>query len=272
MIKNTNNDRVEVQIKDDIAYVYLNRPDKHNAIDMDMFITIRSTINKLKADRTIRAVIVSGRGEDFCTGLDIKAVMKSKTAPLKLLFKLLPWRANLAQYVSTGWRGVSAPVIMVVHGRCWGGGLQIALGGDIRIAKPDSSIAIMEARWGLIPDMGGTIALKEVVRLDIAKELAMTGKVINGEQALHYGIVTHVDENPYDAATRLAKEICNFSPDAVSATKKLYNKSWWSSPGLALLRESYYQIKILIGKNSRIKAYNQTHQDKPKKFSKRQNW
>lgn len=266
------NDRIDVKVKDDIAHVYLNRPEKHNAIDMNMFIAIRATINKLKSNRSIRVVIVSGKGEDFCTGLDIKAVMKSKSAPLKLLFKWLPWRANLAQYVSIGWRDVSAPVIMVVHGRCWGGGLQIALGGDIRVATPDASIAIMEARWGLIPDMGGTIALRELVKLDVAKELAMTGKEVSGAQALEYGIITHVSENPYDAAMIIAQEMITNSPDAIAATKKLYNKSWWSKPGLALLRESFYQIKILLGKNSKIKAYNQTHQDTPKEFSKRRKW
>jgi enoyl-CoA hydratase/carnithine racemase len=161
---------------------------------------------------------------------------------------------------------------MVIQGRCWGGGLQIALGGDIRVATPTASIAIMEARWGLIPDMGGTIALRELVKLDVAKELAMTGRVVSGEEALEYGMITHVNENPYDAAMILAKEMIISSPDAIAATKKLYNKSWWSTPGLALLRESFYQIKILIGKNCKIKAYNQTHQDKPKEFSKRQKW
>ena len=272
MSKNSNEDRVQVEIKDSIAHVYFNRAEKHNALDMKMFYAIRATINKLKKDRSIRVVIVEGRGEDFCTGLDIKSVMKSVTDPLKLLFKWLPWRANLAQYVSTGWKSIPVPVIMVIKGRCWGGGLQIALGGDFRIATPDTSIAIMEARWGLIPDMGGTLALKELLRLDVAKELAMTGEIIDGAQAFKYGLITHVDNNPYERAVKLADVICKQSPDAVAGTKKLYNKSWWSKSGFALARESYYQIKILIGKNSKIKAYNQTHDEKSKNFVKRQNW
>lgn len=273
MSMNNDKNRVEVHINENVAHVSLNRPDKHNAIDMQMFNSIRKTIKRLKADRSIRAVIVEGKGEDFCSGLDIKAVMKSSKAPLQLLFKWLPWQANLAQYVSVGWRKVPVPVIMVLHGRCWGGGLQIALGGDFRIAAPDTSIAIMEARWGLIPDMGGTLALRELVSLDIAKELAMTGATINGEQALNYGLVTHVNEDPYGKALQLAQAICLQSPDSVAATKKLYNKSWWSKPGFALARESYYQIRILLGKNFRVKTYNQTNPDKePKKFIKRKNW
>ena len=264
---------IELQISDNIAYVSFNRAKKHNALDMAMFYAIRETINDLRRNRSIRAVIVTGKGEDFCSGLDIKAVMKSAKAPLQLLFKWLPWHANLAQYVSVGWRKIPAPVIMVFHGRCWGGGLQIALGGDFRIASPDASIAVMEARWGLIPDMGGTLALRELLSLDNAKELAMTGETISGEQALNYGLVTHVDANPSEKALQLARAICHQSPDAVAATKKLYNKSWWSKPGFALARESYYQIKILLGRNRKIKSYNQLHQDeKPREFVNRQNW
>lgn len=273
MPSTNNQERITLTIDNNIAFVKLNRPDKHNALDMKMFQAIRSTIKQLKVDRSIRAVIVQGQGEDFCSGLDIKSVMKSKTDPLKLLFKWLPWQSNLAQYVSTGWREIAVPVIMVIHGRCWGGGLQIALGGDFRISKSNSSIAIMEAKWGLIPDMGGTLALKELVRLDIAKELAITGEVINGEQALAYALVTHIDDNPLNRAIELANIISNNSPDAVAATKKLYNKSWWSKPGFALARESYYQIKILLGKNSKIKTFNQTHSpEKSRDFVKRQKW
>ncbi len=265
--------RVKVEVSNNIAHVCLNRADKHNALDMPMFYEIRKTIKSLKVDKDIRAVIVQSDGEDFCSGLDIKSVMKSRIDPLKLLFKWLPWNSNLAQYVSTGWRDIPVPVIMVIHGRCWGGGLQIALGGDFRIATPDASIAIMEARWGLIPDMGGTLALKELLRIDVAKELAMTGEVINGDQALACGLITHIDQKPYVRALALAHTIRNNSPDSVAATKKLYNKSWWGSSGLALLRESYYQIRILLGKNFRVKTYNQTNSNKEsRRFTKRKNW
>jgi enoyl-CoA hydratase/carnithine racemase len=273
MIDKELNKRITVEISNQIAHVNFNRKDKHNALDMRMFHEIKKTIKSLKVDKSIRAVIVRGNGDDFCSGLDIKSVMKSRSDPLKLLFKWFPWRANLAQYVSTGWRDINAPVIMVIHGRCWGGGLQIALGGDFRIASPDSSIAIMEARWGLIPDMGGTLALKELIKLDVAKELAMTGKIINGNQAFAYGLVTHVDAEPYDRAVELAQTIVKHSPDAVAATKKLYNKSWWGKSGVALARESFYQIKILLGKNYKVKTYNQTNpNEEARKFLDRKEW
>lgn len=263
--------RVDISIVDNIANVRFIRGEKHNALDMKMFYAISSAIRYLKKDKTIRAVVVSGEGEDFCSGLDVKSVMNSKIAPLKLLFKWLPWQSNLAQYVSTGWREIPVPVIAIMHGRNWGGGLQIALGADFRIATPDASISIMEARWGLIPDMGGTIPLRELCRLDQVKELAMTGKIISGEQALDYGLVTYVKEDAKDFALEFAKSFVDLSPDAIGAAKRLYHKSWWGSAGLALLRESVYQIKVLLGKNAKIKAYNQTH-DKAKPFINRMRW
>ena len=269
----TTNNRVNVNIVDQIAHVSLARPDKHNAIDMAMFTSIVKTIASLKKNRNIRAIILSGQGEDFCSGLDVKSVMKSKAAPVKLLFKWHPFKANLAQRVSTDWQKLDVPVIAAIHGRCWGGGLQIALGADIRITTPDASLSILEGRWGLIPDMGGTIALRELCRMDKVKELAMTAKFINGNEAFDTGIVTYVSDTPLEMAQTLAEEIKLQSPDAVAAVKKLYNRSWFGSKGAALMRESWYQIKILMGKNNRIKAYNQTHDaDKHKQFLPRKHW
>ena len=265
--------RVEVKIKNHIAHVSLARPEKHNALDMKMFYSIVKTIKILKKNRSIRAVIVSGQGPDFCTGLDVKSVLKSAKSPLKLLFKLLPWRPNLAQRVSTDWQKISAPVITVIHGRCWGGGLQVALGADIRIATPDASLSILEGRWGLIPDMGGTLALRELCRMDMAKELAMTAKFIDGNEAQSAGLVTHVSDYPLDKAQELANEISLQSPDTVAAVKKLYNKSWFGSAGFVLMRESFYQLRIILGKNSKIKSYNQTHEtSEHKKFIHRKKW
>ena len=248
-----NKNRVIIDINEQgIAYVTLNRPDKGNALDMPMFDAICSTIKQLKRDKRVRVVIVRGCGDNFCTGLDIKSVLNSSTNGLKLLAKWSPFRANKAQYVSTGWRDIPAPVICVIQGICWGGGLQIAAGADFRIATPDANLSVMEAKWGLIPDMGGSLPLRELVSKDVALELAMTARQITGEEAKAQGLVTHVAEQPMEHAQQLAQELINRSPDALAAVKKLYQKSWWSSPGMALFRESYYQIKVLFGKNQRI--------------------
>ncbi|TDR22561.1 crotonase/enoyl-CoA hydratase family protein [Marinicella litoralis] len=269
----SNENRVEVKIKHSIAYVSLARPEKMNALDMAMFQSIVSTIKALRKNRGIRAVIVSGQGDNFCSGLDVKSMMISPTGPLKLLKKINPWSANMAQRVSADWQKVSAPVIMAIHGRCWGGGLHIALGGDIRIATPDASLSIMEGRWGMIPDMGGLLALRTHCRIDVAKELTMTAKIITGEEAQKAGLVTHVTENPMKMAQALAEEICQQSPDSVAAVKKLYNKSWIGGRGTALMRETLYQLRVILGKNSKIKIHNQTHdEDKQRHFLPRKKW
>jgi enoyl-CoA hydratase/carnithine racemase len=265
--------RVKVEIIDTIAHVKLNRADKLNALDMPMFLAIRDAIKVLQKNRNIRAVIVSGNGEDFCSGLDVKAIMKSSKSMVKLLFKALPWRANLAQIVSTGWRDIPAPVICAIHGRCWGGGLQIALGADFRFATPDSSLSILEGKWGLIPDMGGTIALRDLIPIDQAKKLAMTAEEFTGPQALALNLVTEVTETPLADAQAFAESLLRQSPDALAANKKLYNKSWQCSKGWALFRESYYQLKVLMGKNVHRKVYNQTHDAaQQKQFLPRKKW
>ncbi|MFT6389976.1 MAG: enoyl-CoA hydratase/carnithine racemase [Cellvibrionaceae bacterium] len=176
---------VNLSIEDGIASVTLDRPDKHNALNISMFQAIYKTI---KTNRHVRVVIVSGAGEKFCSGLDVKSMLANKSNVLKLLVKWLPGNANLAQRVSIGWRRLNVPVIMALHGKCWGGGMQIALGGDFRIASPDSSLSIMESRWGLIPDMGGTPALLECVSGDQAMKLAMTSEIVEASQALSIGL------------------------------------------------------------------------------------
>jgi len=253
--------RLQLTTNNHIATVTLTRAEKHNALDMAMFYAIDQVIKNIRKNNTIQAVILTAEGEDFCTGLDVKAIMKSPKNSLKLLFKWWPTQANLAQRVSTAWRSLPIPVIAAIHGRCWGGGLQIALGTDIRFAHKNSSWSIMENRWGLIPDMGGTLAFKELMRIDIATELAMSARQINGEQAKAYGLVTHLADEPLIAAQQLAKELIQNSPDANAAIKKLIHKSWWSTPAMTLLRESYYQIKILLGKNQRIAVQRQLHDD-----------
>ena len=265
--------RVIVAISNNIAHVKFNRADKLNALDMPMFIAIRNTIKTLRKNRDIRAVIVSGSGEDFCSGLDVKSIMKSPMSMVKLLFKALPWRANLAQVVSTGWQDIPVPVICAIHGRCWGGGLQIALGADFRFATPDSSLSILEGKWGLIPDMGGTIALRDLMPIDQAKRLAMTAQMFTGQQALALNLVTGVTETPLADAQAFAKSLLSQSPDAIAANKRLYNKSWQGSKGWALFRESYYQIKVMMGKNMQRKIYNQTNDvEQQKAFLPRKKW
>jgi len=255
-------DRINLSIENGVACVELNRPGKHNALDMGMFEAIAAAQKKLRKQRDLRAVILCGAGVDFCSGLDVKALMKDRAGMVKLLWKWLPWRSNLAQVVSTGWREMAVPVIAAIHGRCWGGGLQIALGADFRLVQPDASLSVMEGRWGLIPDMGGTLAMREITGRDHAMWLSMSAQVFDGTHALELGLATALSDDPMTGARAMAAELGDRSPDAVAAIKRLYRKSWSSRPGTVLARETGYQIRILSGKNQRIAVGRQMGSDR----------
>ncbi len=244
-------DRVAITIKDQIAYVNLSRPDKLNALDFPMFQGISAAAKKLKKNKEIRAVILSGEGKAFCSGLDVKNMLKNPVAALRLLVKPGRKAANLAQEVSVLWREVPVPVIAVTHGKCWGGGFQIALGADFRYSTPDCEFGIMEAKWGLIPDMGGSVTLRELGRIDIVKELAMTGRVVGAAEAKELGLITHIHDDPMAAAIDFAEAIKQRSPDAVASCKTLFNNSWVSTLRQALNWETKLQRKIIGRYNQR---------------------
>jgi len=197
-------------------------------------------------------VILSGAGAGFCSGLDVKSMMKNRSSMVRLLWKWLPCRPNLAQRVSVGWRRLGVPVIAAIHGRCWGGGLQIALGADYRFAHPAASLSVMEGKWGLIPDMGGTLALREITNRDHAMRLAMTAEELTAATALKMGLVSELADDPLQAAASLPEQLLGRSPHAIAGVKRLHRKSWSGCEGLALARETGYQLKILAGKNQSI--------------------
>lgn len=250
-------DRIELTIENQLAQVRLNRPEKLNALDLEMFQEIAQTQKTLAKNRDIRAVILSGAGDDFCSGLDVKSLMKDGSGMRKLLWKWLPWRANLAQQAGIGWRELQVPVIAAVHGRCWGGGMQIALGADFRIVRPDASLSVMEGKWGLIPDMGGTLGLRELTNRDQAMWLAMSAEEFSGKRALELGLATALTDDPAGVATELATALLERSPDAVAGVKRLYRNSWSGSTGSALARETIFQLRILSSGNQRIAARRQ---------------
>ncbi len=242
---------ITLSIDDKVAIVTLNRAEKRNALNMDMFKALDRVSRQLRKNREIRAVIVQAKGEDFCSGLDVKSVLSQTSSAMSLLAKWLPGQANLAQRVSYNWRKIPVPVIMVIQGRCWGGGLQIALGADFRMSSPEASFSIMEGKWGLIPDMGGNLVMRELVSKDVALKLTMTAEVVSAQQALDYGLITEVSDEPLRQAKKLVAQIVERSPDAVAATKKLFHKNWFKADWLMLAKESYYQVKILLGKNQK---------------------
>jgi enoyl-CoA hydratase/carnithine racemase len=242
--------RIEVtDMGNGIAEVVLNRPEKHNGVDWAMLRAWRRIPHELARDRTIRAVVLRGEGPSFCSGLDFGDFMRR---PDRILRAFVPTgRTNLAQAAVWDWRDLPFPVIAALHGRCYGGGLQLALAADFRIAAPDCELSVMEGRWGLIPDMSGTLALRELVGIDQAKLLSMTARRLSGQQALAIGLVTEVADDPVEAAHALATELAAKSPDAVSACKRLLQGNWLAQEGEALGRERRLQTPLLLGRNFR---------------------
>jgi enoyl-CoA hydratase/carnithine racemase len=245
------NDRVRVTIEGALAFVCLNRPEKHNGMDFAMLRGVIAAQQSLRGRRDVRAVIVHGSGPSFCAGLDIKSVLGKPVEATWMATQLWSPRRNDFQAWSMGWRDLGMPVIAVVHGNCFGAGIQLALGADVRVATPDAKLSVMEAKWGLVPDMGGPTLLRELVAIDVAKELAMTGRVVSGDEAKALGLVTHVDPDPMAHARRLAAEIETRSPDAVAAAKFLLQNAWSTSERGSLAAERRWQRRLVGGKNQR---------------------
>ncbi|MCH8544307.1 MAG: crotonase/enoyl-CoA hydratase family protein [Alcanivorax sp.] len=245
-------ERVSLRIDGGIAYVSLNRPKKYNALDLDMLEALMDAARYLRKDRTLRAVIIQGEGKSFCAGLDFATVTRQPRRILRSFFSHLGIRrANLFQQCCWAWRELPLPVIAVTQGHCFGGGLQIALAADFRFSTPDCQFSVMEIKWGLIPDMSGTVSLRELVPLDVAKELAMTGRIFDGQEAKQLNLVTGLSDTPLVEAQQLATQLASRSPDALAATKLLFQRNWVASERTAFRNERRLQMRLMMGKNQR---------------------
>jgi len=243
---------VTYTVADGIAQVRLNRPDKLNALTLDLLDELVGTARELSRDTSLRAVVLAGEGASFCAGLDFASVLKEQGKMWKA-FVPRPWRGtNTFQEACWAWRRVPVPVIAAVEGHCLGGGVQIALGADFRFATPDSTWSVLEGKWGIIPDMSGIRSLAELVGIDTAKRLTMTAAMLTGQEAHDLGLVTEVAADPIAAATAFAQELSQRSPDALAAAKRLFNDTWTASPRKTFARERIEQLKLLRGANAKI--------------------
>ncbi len=257
--------RVKVEIAEHVAVVSLTRADKHNALDVPMFEGILSAAERLRGEPGVRAVVLHGEGPSFCSGLDVMSIMASGSGTEGLLEPLRGETPNWFQRAAYDWLRVPVPVIAALHGNCLGGGLQIALGADIRLATPDARLSVMEVKWGLVPDMAITRTLPRLVRLDVAKELTYTGRVFSGTEGAELGLVTRVTGDPLSAARELAAEIAARSPDAVRAAKRLLDESWTGSAEQTLALEAELQLG-LIGSPNQLAAVTAGFTKEPAEF------
>lgn len=258
-------DRISVDVTDGVADVRLIRSDKMNALDEAMFEALVETPKQLDANPSVRCVVLSGEGRAFCAGLDMGNFGKmaegasggsgggGRPGGRSTLAERTHGIANRAQQAVWGWRQLRMPVITAAHGVALGGGFQVFLGSDIRFVHPDTKLAIMEVKWGLVPDMSSTAIMRELAGDDVVRELTYTGRIFSGVEAKAYGFATHVSDTPLDDAMALASEIASKSPDAVQAAKAIYNALPDRSQAEALQAESTIQDG-LIGTPNQIEA------------------
>jgi enoyl-CoA hydratase/carnithine racemase len=258
-------DRVRIDVAEHVATVTLARPDKHNALDLPMFEGIIEACARLQEEPGVRAVLLHGDGPSFCSGLDVMSVMSDGRGLGGLADPLRGESPNWFQRAAYDWVRLPMPVIAAVHGNCFGGGLQIALAADMRIATPDARLSVMEVRWGLIPDMSITRTLPRLVGIDVAKDLTYTGRVFSGEEAARLGVVTRVAEDPLVEAHALAAEIAAKSPEAVRAAKRLYDEAWTLSAEDSLALEAELQLS-LVGSPNQLAAATAGLRKEPAEF------
>ena len=265
-------DRIHIERHGGVADVRLNRPEKMNALDPEMFSALATTAEELAADTTLRCVVLSGEGRSFCAGLDFSSFQgmagDSKSDDSGGSKAERPARSSdfdadqpggrithRGQQAVYGWTELPVPVIAAVHGHALGGGIQLALGADIRIVAPDAKLSVLEIRWGLIPDMTGTQSLINLVGLDVAKEMPFTARTVSGEEAVELGLCTRLSDDPHADAMALATEIASKSPHAIRAAKRLFNSAPKDS-----LAEGFANERLEIG--NLIGSANQVEQVK----------
>lgn len=279
------NDRVLVTISNFIADVRLDRADKRNALDPAMFDAIAKAGKDLVSNKQVRAVVLSGNGASFCAGLDFASFQSmaggdsgkndlsndskhdSKRESKENAGEMQPGSiTHLAQQVCWVWQEVPVPVIAALQGHALGGGLQLALGADIRIAHPDTKLAMREAHWGLIPDMTGTLMLSRLVRDDVMKDLVFTARVLSAAEGAELGLITRLSNTPVEDALVAAAEIADRSPDAVRGAKKLINRLSNADAAAHFATEREI-IHTLIGKPNQVEAVTANFENRPAKFA-----
>jgi enoyl-CoA hydratase/carnithine racemase len=260
--------RVTVMVTDGVADVRLNRPEKRNALDNAMFADLITAGERLKTEPGVRAIVLSGEGPDFCAGLDFGAFQAMRDGERLSLQVDLPPAQGAAkatgQRAAHVWAELPVPVIAAVTGNALGGGLQIALGADIRIVAPDARMSVLEIRWGLIPDMTGSQLLPELVGRDVAKELTFSGRVVSGTEAVALGLATRTDPDPRKAALELA--IAARSPHAIRAAKRLLDLAGRVDLAAGFAAEQK-EIGALIGSPNQVEAVAAEFAKRPPDFA-----
>jgi enoyl-CoA hydratase/carnithine racemase len=254
-----------------VADVRLNRPEKYNSLSQEMWDAITEAGETLMDDKSVRAIVLSGNGRGFSSGLDFTgfqgmAGSGEGFANTKRRESTGKTPGNSAQQPGMVWKYIPVPVIAAIHGVAFGAGFQIAMGADIRIAAPGSRFSVMEIKWGLIPDCSLTQTLRDLVRLDVAKELTYTGRIVECAEAAELGLVTRISDNPLESALEMAETIATKSPDAIRLGKQLFEETWHGDRDASLKLEEQFQ-RQLMGSKNQIEAVQSNFENRAANYS-----
>ena len=267
------NDALEITIENHIAHVRLNRPDAHNAIDGSIMDGLLDFARQMMEPGNVRVIVLSGNGRSFCAGLDMSSFAEMMSGDLssdredvaEALQSISAGGANRAQQVAWLWQEVPVPVIAAIQGAALGGGLNLALGADIRIVHPAAKLGFVEITFGLLPDMSATQSLRRLAALDRMKELVLTGRKFSGEEALQYGLATQLSEAPAEDALAMAAQIAARNPDAVRAAKRVLNQSGLVDVATGLAEEAS-AMQGLLGTPNQLEAISAKFEGRSPKF------
>lgn len=222
---------------DTIAVITLNQPDKLNTMDWELLEDIVRIQNTIEEDNSIRAVLIKANGKHFCAGMNLEVL---KTWDAQFMLEKLEW----LQRFNSRWQELTVPVVAAIQGYCIGGGVEMILGYDIKVAADNSRFRLPEVSLGLSPDMGGTTRLTKLIGLGQAKRLIMANDEIDAQEALRIGLVELVvpleelESRAMDLAVRMSK----MPPISMRWAKRGINLANESSVNAGLLFEQAQSI------------------------------
>jgi enoyl-CoA hydratase/carnithine racemase len=243
--------QLHIERRGGLAVVRLNRVEKRNALSFSLLAELKRAARELGMDRSLRGVMLSGAGPAFCAGIDLGELSNPRNRAFAFWELIRPGR-SLFQQAMLAWRELPVPVIAALRGPCFGAGLQLALAADLRVAAQDAQLSVMEARWGLVPDMGLSTTLRGLLRADVVRELTFSARQVAADEACTLGLVSRIAEDPEQAALEWLEEFAQRSPDALLAAKRVLNASLERRPARALAAEKRWQLKLLLGRNRAI--------------------
>ncbi len=235
-------DAVSYEVEDRVARITIERPERRNAMDLAVFDGLREAGARASDDDAVGAVVVAGRDGVFSSGIDTSILAGQSEDGIALAF------IDRLQRSYTVFEDCAKPTIAAIEGFCYGGGIQLAVACHLRAVAPSAELSVMEVRWGLVPDLGGTYRLPRLIGLGRATELAMTARKVSASEALSMGLaeIALGADDPQGEAFAYARRLAH-GPASVRAVPRLARENLARDRAGALRAEAEAQIRCIEG-------------------------